>query len=261
MKELTRRQMLQTSTMGLGGVALSSLLGRGSSRQDLTHFAPRAKSVIYLHMVGAPSHLDLFDPKPELRKRNGEKCPDSFFVGKKLAFIRKQPTLLGTPDEGQFRFRRCGESGIEISSLLPGLQSCADDIALIRTLQTDHFNHAPAQMFVHTGFGRFGRPSLGSWVDYGLGSPNEDLPAFVVMVTGQYPGAGNSVFGSGFLPSVHQGVEFRSKGDPVLFLSNPKGISGADRRRVVDSVNLLNRAQLADVGDPEIATRIDQYEL
>jgi len=261
MKELTRRQMLQTSTMGLGGVALSSLLGQGSSRQDLTHFAPRAKSVIYLHMVGAPSHLDLFDPKPELRKRNGEKCPDSFFVGKKLAFIRKQPTLLGTPDEGQFRFRRCGESGIEISSLLPGLQSCADDIALIRTLQTDHFNHAPAQMFVHTGFGRFGRPSLGSWVDYGLGSPNEDLPAFVVMVTGQYPGAGNSVFGSGFLPSVHQGVEFRSKGDPVLFLSNPKGISGADRRRVVDSVNLLNRAQLADVGDPEIATRIDQYEL
>ncbi len=256
--DLSRREWLLRSGAGLGAVAAAQLdgaLGR------VRHVAPRARSVIYIHMIGAPSHLDLFDPKPELRRREGEKCPDEFFAGKKLAFIREHPRLLGTPDEGAFRFARCGQSGMEISGLLPHLQSCADDIALIRTVRTDEFNHAPAQMFLGTGIGRFGRPSLGAWTSYGLGSANRDLPAYVVMVTGQYPGAGNSLFGSGFLPSMHQGVEFRSKGDPVLFLADPDGIDRSARRRVIDGINHLNALHLDDFGDPETATRIEQYEL
>ncbi len=256
--DLSRREWLLRSGAGLGAVAAAQLdgaLGR------VRHVAPRARSVIYIHMIGAPSHLDLFDPKPELRRREGEKCPDEFFAGKKLAFIREHPRLLGTPDEGVFRFARCGQSGMEISGLLPHLQSCADDIALIRTVRTDEFNHAPAQMFLGTGIGRFGRPSLGAWTSYGLGSANRDLPAYVVMVTGQYPGAGNSLFGSGFLPSMHQGVEFRSKGDPVLFLADPDGIDRSARRRVIDGINHLNALHLDDFGDPETATRIEQYEL
>jgi hypothetical protein len=211
--------------------------------------------------VGAPSHLDLFDHKPELQKRSGELCPDEFFVGKQLAFIREQPTLLGTPKDERFAFKRCGQSGIEISNLMPHLQGVADDLCFIRTLHTDQFNHAPAQMFALTGFPRFGRPSVGSWASYGLGSENENLPAFVVLVTGQVLGAGNSAWGSGFLPTIHQGIEFRSQGDPVLFLSNPKGVTPEDRRQTVDSVKHLNGMRLADVGDPEIATRIGQYEM
>jgi hypothetical protein len=168
---------------------------------------------------------------------------------------------MGTPHDDRFAFKRCGQSGIEISNLMPQLQTVADDLCFIRTLHTDQFNHAPAQLFLQTGFGRFGRPSLGSWVNYGIGSPNENLPGFVVLVTGQVLGAGNSAWGSGFLPTIHQGIEFRSQGDPVLFLSNPKGVEPADRRAVVDTVNQLNRLQLADVRDPEIATRIGQYEM
>jgi hypothetical protein len=191
-------------------------------QNPFSHFAPKAKNVIYFHLVGAPSHLDLFDYKPELQKRNGELCPKEMFEGKQLAFIRSRPTLLGTSKESKYEFKKCGKSGIQISNLLPNLQTVADDMCFIRTLHTEQFNHAPAQMFMQTGFERFGRPSLGAWTNYGIGSPNKDLPGFVVMVTGQYPGAGNSVFGSGFLPSVYQGIEFRGKGDPVLFLSNPK---------------------------------------
>ncbi|MEK9633760.1 MAG: DUF1501 domain-containing protein, partial [Opitutae bacterium] len=225
----------------------------------IAHFAPKAKSVIYFHLVGAPSHLDLYDYKPELQKRSGELCPKEMFEGKQLAFIRSRPTLLGTSKDPKFKFRSCGQSGIQISDLLPNLQTCADEMCFIRTLHTDQFNHAPAQMFMQTGFERFGRPSLGAWANYGLGSMNKDLPGFVVMVTGQYPG--NSIFGSGFLPSVYQGIEFRGKGDPVLFLSNPKGVDSAARKRVVDAINDLNREQLHGVGDPEIATRISQYEM
>ncbi|MEE2886535.1 MAG: DUF1501 domain-containing protein [Planctomycetota bacterium] len=259
---LDRRQWLQRSAIlgagsGLGGTALASLL----ADQSTPHFAARAKHVIYIHMVGAPSTLDLFDLKPELQRRQGQKCPDEFFKGKKLAFIRSHPKLLGTATDRRYAFKKCGESGMEISNLLPHLQTCVDDIALIRSLRTEEFNHAPAQMFLQTGFGQFGRPSLGAWASYGLGSLNQDLPAFVAMVTGQYPGAGNSVFGSGFLPSRHQGIEFRSKGDAVLFLSNPKGIDREHRRRIVDSIKAMDEMHLADVGDPEIATRIQQYEL
>jgi hypothetical protein len=264
-RNLTRRQLFQRVGMGVGGFALADLMGRdlGASpaANQVSHFAPKAKSVIYFHLVGAPSHLDLFDYKPELQKRNGELCPAEMFEGKQLAFIRKRPTLLGTSKDSKFKFRHCGSSGIMMSNLLPHLQTCADEMCFIRSLRTDHFNHAPAQMFMQTGFERFGRPSLGAWANYGLGTPNSDLPGFVVMVTGQYPGAGNSAFGSGFLPSVYQGVEFRASGDPVLFLSNPKGVSPKERRRVVEAVNKLNQRQLDDVGDPEISTRISQYEM
>jgi len=269
---LSRRRLFQTAGMGIGGIALSSLLARdgagatgpapggGFARRGI-HHPPRAKNVIYIHLVGGHSHLDLFDPKPELSKRDGELCPEHMFEGKQLAFIRERPTLMGTPDEERFHFRRCGRSGLPISNLLPHLQGVADELCFLRTLHTDQFNHAPAQLYLLTGFERFGRPSLGSWVDYGIGSENSDLPGFVVLVTGQILGAGNSAWGSGFLPTIHQGVEFRSQGDPVLFLSNPGGVGPGERRDVVDTVNTLNRVRLADVQDPEIATRIGQYEM
>ncbi len=253
----SRRDFLRLSATGLGGLALSSLLTEGRG----PHFAPRAKRVISLHMIGAPSHLDLFDPKPELQRRTGQPCPEAFFDTSKLAFIRTRPKLLGTPTTGDFRFRRCGDSGIELSNLLPHLQTMADRLCVVRTLGTDEFNHAPAQMFLATGFSQFGRPSLGSWLSYGLGRENDDLPCFCVLVTGQYPGAGNSLFGSGFLPAEHQGIELRSRGDPVLFLSDPKGVGREDRRRMIDDVNALNRHRLAHDQDPELAARIRQYEL
>ncbi|MBT3540580.1 MAG: DUF1501 domain-containing protein [Opitutae bacterium] len=264
LRTLTRRQLFQKVGLGIGGYALADLLQndvQAAPRNPFAHFAPQAKNVIYFHLVGAPSHLDLFDYKPELQKRNGELCPKEMFEGKQLAFIRSRPTLLGTSSESKFEFKQCGKSGIRISNLLPHLQTVADDMCFIRTLHTEQFNHAPAQMFMQTGFERFGRPSLGAWTNYGLGSPNQDLPGFVVMVTGQYPGAGNSIFGSGFLPSVYQGIEFRGKGDPVLFLSNPEGVDASARRKVISAVNQLNEMQLEGVGDPEIATRISQYEM
>ena len=264
LRTLTRRQLFQRVGLGVGGFALANLLNNDLSavpQNPFSHFAPKAKNVIYFHLVGAPSHLDLFDYKPELQKRNGELCPKEMFEGKQLAFIRSRPSLLGTSKESKYEFKKCGKSGIRISNLLPHLQTVADDMCFIRTLHTEQFNHAPAQMFMQTGFERFGRPSLGAWTNYGIGSPNKDLPGFVVMVTGSYPGAGNSVFGSGFLPSVYQGIEFRGKGDPVLFLSNPKGVDASARRKVISAVNQLNEMQLDGVGDPEIATRISQYEM
>jgi len=257
-ENLTRRLFLQQAAGGLGAAALGTLLGRSAWAQGgLGRRAARAKHVIYLHMVGAPSQLDLFDYKPTLVRHSGELMPESLWEGLRLAFIRQRPKLMGT----KFRFRRCGNSGMEISELLPHLSEVADDLALIKSVRTEQFNHAPAQLMLQTGFGRLGRPSLGSWVSYGLGSDNENLPAFVVLVTGSVAGAGNSLWGSGFLPTVHQGVEFRSHGDPVLFLSNPPGVDGEARRKIVDGVKRLNAEALADVGDPEIATRISQYEL
>lgn len=262
---LSRRLFLQRAGFGLGSAALATLLQRDTAPAAQPtaglHHPARAKHVIYIHLVGAPSHLDLFDFKPELQKRSGQLCPDEFFQGKQLAFIREQPNLLGTPKDKQFAFQRCGQSGIELSNLLPNLQTVADELCVVKTLRTDQFNHAPAQLFALTGFNRFGRPSIGSWVTYGIGSENDNLPGFVVMVTGQVLGAGNSAWGSGFLPTVYQGIEFRSQGDPVLFLSNPKGMNSDDRRQIVDAVNHLNQLELADVGDPEIATRISQYEM
>lgn len=264
----TRRQILQKAGFGLGSAALGAMLASDLPASEATdnplaarqpHFAARAKSVIHIHMVGAPSHLDLYDPKPELVKQHGQLCPESFFEGKKFAFIRERPTMFGTPTD--WGFTKSGQSGIEISNLLPNLQKVADELCVVRSLHTDEFNHGPAQLFMLSGFGRFGRPSLGSWVNYGLGSENQNLPGFVVLITGNVLGAGNSAWGSGFLPTVYQGVEFRSQGDPVLFLSNPPGVDAGSRRRVIDAVNQINRQTLADVNDPEIATRIGQYEM
>ena len=265
----SRREFLKHTGMGIGALGLASVLDdrlfavptAGGQRNTLvlrqSHFAPRAKNVIYIHLVGGPSHLELFDYKPELVKRNGEKCPGDMFKGKQLAFIREHPTLLGT----RFQFNRHGQGGVELSEHLPRLGGVADELAVIKTVRTEQFNHAPAQLFLHTGFERFGRPGIGSWVSYGLGTGNRNLPGYVVMITGSVAGAGNSLWGSGFLPTLHQGVEFRSEGDPVLFLSNPKGITPRGRREIVDGINFLNKTALADVGDPEIATRIAQYEL
>ena len=253
---LARRAFLQHTSTGIGSIALASLLAEAAPAQPL-HHAPRAKRVIFLHMVGAPSHLDLFDYKRQLQQLDGQLCPPSLLEGARFAFLRGHPRLLGT----RYRFRRHGESGLEMSELLPHLSGVADEMAVIKSLRTEHFNHAPAQLFLHTGFGRFGRPTMGSWVNYGLGSENRDLPGFVVLITGLVGGAGNSMWGSGFLPTIHQGIEFRSQGDPVLFLSNPSGVSRSDRHQVVESINRLNAIQLEELGDPEIETRIRQYEL
>ena len=271
---LGRRALFQRAGFGLGGIALTQLLRQAGADPPVAsvgqqegsgahqpHFPAKIKNVIYLHMVGAPSHLDLFDLKPELQKRSGEDCPQELFEAGKFAFVRDLPTLLGTPDNAKHRFTRSGDSGLPISNLLPNLQGVADELTLIKSLHTNEFNHGPAQMFMLSGFGQFGRPSVGSWVNYGLGSENENLPGFVVLITGNVLGAGSPAWGSGFLPSVYQGVEFRSQGDPVLFLSNPKGVEPSSRKRIIDTVNAMNQAQLADVGDPEIATRISQYEL
>lgn len=257
-RTLSRRELFQRAGGGIGSVALAALLNENLfAKSAAQHVPARAKNVIFIHMVGAPSHLDLFDYKPELQRLTGELVPDHLWEGLRLAFIRKQPQLLGT----KYRFQKHGESGNELSELLPHLASVADELCLIKSLHTEHFNHAPAQLYFQTGFERFGRPSLGSWVNYGLGSENANLPGFVVMITGNVAGAGNSLWGSGFLPSKYQGIEFRTQGDPVLFLSNPPGVAAEDRKRIIDSINFLNRAQLADVGDPEIATRISQYEM
>jgi hypothetical protein len=268
-QHVTRRAFLRHSGLGIGAMALSSLLtgslfaadASGAARNPLAsrppHFPPRAKRVIYLHMVGAPSQLDLFDYKPELEKYDGKPCPDDFIKGKRFAFLRGHPNIAATRQT----FQRHGQSGAEMSQLLPQLAKVADEIAIVKSLHTDEFNHAPAQLFLHTGFGRLGRPSFGSWITYGLGSENQDLPAYVVMLSGPLAGAGTSLWSPGFLPSVHQGVQFRSSGEPVLFLNNPAGHSPGDRRRVLDTLQQLNQVQLADVGDPEIATRISQYEM
>jgi hypothetical protein len=267
LQDMTRRGFLGRSGLCLGAIALGSLLNddraaAGAAKADsLTpragHLRPRAKHVIYLHMIGAPSQLDLFDHKPELNVRDGQTCPEGLTRGKRFAFIGGELNLAGSP----FKFARHGQSGQEISELLPHIASMADELAIVRSLHTEEINHAPAQMFLHTGFGRGGRPSFGSWVVYGLGSESRDLPAYVVLQSGPLGGAGTSLWSAGFLPSVYQGIQFRSSGDAVLFLSNPRGHSPADRRRVLDALRQLNERQLAVSGDPEIATRISQYEM
>lgn len=258
---LKRRSFLRRSGLGFGALALSDLLRGAMPADPLAEkqplFAPRAKHVILLHMIGAPSQLDMFEHKPVLNQNDGQDCPESLLKGRRFAFIGGRMQLAGS----QFKFAKHGQSGQEMSELLPHLSTVADDIAIVKTLHTDEINHAPAQMLLHTGFGRGGRPSFGSWVTYGLGSANQDMPAYVVMLSGPAGGAGTSLWSNGFLPSVYQGVQFRSSGDPVLFLSNPAGQSQGDRRRVFDAVKGLNESQLADVGDPEISTRIRQYEM
>ncbi|QDT52505.1 hypothetical protein Pan44_05170 [Caulifigura coniformis] len=259
---LARRCFLRRGGVSLGMTALASLLRRDAAAAETSaprgpDLRPRAKNIIFMHMIGAPSQLDLFDSKPELVARDGEVCPESLLEGRRFAFIGGKMTLSGS----KYRFRRHGASGQEMSELLPHLAGIADDIAIVKSIHTEEINHAPAQMFLHTGFGRGGRPGLGSWVNYGLGSENDNLPAYVVLQSGPIGGAGTSLWSSGFLPSVYQGVQFRSSGDAVLFLSNPPGQDDADRRRILDAVKGLNETRLATIGDPEIATRISQYEM
>ena len=268
LQQISRRHFFKRTGFSLGSIALSSLLAQSFSRGALAkvsnplaprppHFTPRAKQVIYLHMVGAPSQLDLLDHKPLLEKYHDQPCPQELIEGKRFAFLRGHPKIAAS----KYKFTRHGQSGQEISELLPHFGRVADDITVVKSLRTDEFNHGPAQLFLHTGFGRPGRPGFGSWVAYGLGSENENLPAYVVLLSGPLAGAGTSLWSTGFLPSIYQGVQFRSTGDPVLFLSNPEGHSRDDRRRVLEAVNSLNEHALADVGDPEIATRIGQYEM
>jgi hypothetical protein len=222
------------------------------------HFKAKAKNVIYLFMAGAPSHLDLFDNKPELTRFNGTLPPSELLKGYRAAFIDPNSKLLGT----KFKFSKHGQSGAELSEILPRLGEVADDIAIVKSMHTDAFNHAPAQVMIHTGSQQFGRPSLGSWTLYGLGSEAKDLPGFVVFSSGaKGPSGGASNWGSGFLPTVYNGVMFRGQGDPILYLSNPSGIDNEIQRDTLDSVRALNQRHLDVVGDPEIATRINSFEM
>ena len=260
LKTRTRRQLFKDCGVGLGALALASLLDERVLAAPQTHFPARAKRVIFLHMAGGPSTLDLFDHKPKLNQLNGQPCPESFIRGQQFAFIKKgvPPRLLGSPH----KFARRGKSGQVLSNLLPHLATVADDLTIVRSLHTDQFNHAPAQLFTQTGSPRPGRPGMGAWLSYGLGSENRNLPSFVVLVSGTAaPDGGASLWGSGFLPTIHQGVPLRSRGDPVLFLSNPKGMDGQGRRRSLDTLKALNELHLDAVGDPEILTRIEQYEM
>jgi hypothetical protein len=255
LQQLTRRHFFQQTGFGIGAAALSSLL---DEKLLAATIAPKAKRIIYLFMAGAPSTIDLFDNKPMLRKYDGQPCPEEFTKGERFAFIQGTPKLLGSP----FNFRKHGQSGQEMADLLPQLAKHADDIAIIRTMHTTQFNHAPAQIFMNTGHQIPGRPSMGAWMQYGLGSDNQDLPGFVVLLSGDNnPDGGKTCWGSGFLPTQHQGVEFRSKGEPVLFVTNPDGVSPTTRRATLDAVRDLNEMNQQAVGDPEIATRIAAYEL
>ncbi len=259
---LKRRSFLTRSGLGLGALALGALEqrafpGNGGPGQFRRETSPRIKSIIYLHMVGAPSQLDLFDYKPVLQRYDRKPAPESFIEGKRFAFLRGHPKLLGTP----YRFQKWGQAGTWMSELLPHLSTVADELCFVRSMRTDEFNHGPAQMLAHTGVNRIGYPSLGSWIDYGLGSESENLPGYVVFLSGVSPGGGRALWSNGFLPSVHQGVEFRSQGDPVLFLKDPPTIDRARRRRILDRVQSLNRARFELSPDREILTRIEQYEL
>ena len=263
--DITRRHFFRQTGFGIGSLALASLIDERLLAAAVDpagplgpHFAPKAKQVIYLFMAGAPSQIDLFDEKPKLRQFDGQPIPEEIVKGERFAFIKGTPRLLGSP----FTFGKHGQSGAELSTLLPNLAKHADEIAIVRSMQTTQFNHAPAQIFMNTGHQIIGRPSMGSWLSYGLGSDNKDLPAFVVLISGQnQPDGGKSCWGSGFLPTVHQGVEFRSKGEPVLFSANPEGVDAGARRESLDLLSDLNRAEYETTHDPETLTRIAAYEL
>ncbi len=270
-RDITRRWFFKQCGVGLGAIALGNLLreqgyaAATSATADPNPLAPRqphhtakAKRVIFLFMAGAPSHLDLFDYKPQLAKLNGTLPPPELLKGYRAAFINPSSKLLGP----KFKFAKHGKAGIELSELLPHLATVADDIAVVKSMHTDAFNHAPAQIFMSTGAQQFGRPSFGSWVTYGLGSESQDLPGFVVLSSGaKGPSGGASNWGAGFLPTVYQGVPFRSQGDPVLYLSDPPGVDRQMQRDSLDTIKRLNQQHLDVVQDPEIATRINSYEL
>ncbi|MEO8660383.1 MAG: DUF1501 domain-containing protein [Bryobacteraceae bacterium] len=254
----TRRDLFRTGGLGFGGMALASLLNREAfAATHPTHFPAKAKSVIFLCMTGAPSQLDLFDYKPELKRLHGTSVPESLIAGERFAFLSGVPKLLGTP----FQFKQHGQSGTWVSEMLPQISTVVDDAAFIYSMRTDQFNHAPAEMQMFTGSPRPGRPSMGSWVTYGLGSDAEDLPGFVVLPSGRAGRCGAGCIGTGFLPTVYQGVQFRAGGDPVLSLSDPEGMSKDLRRASLDTIKELNQDKFEQCNDPEINTRIASFEM
>jgi hypothetical protein len=267
-QSVTRRHFFQECGVGLGKIALASLLtnafrpsASAAPADPLTprkpHFQPRAKRVIHLFMAGAPSQLDLFDYKPQLARLEGKPLPPSVIGGQRYAFIRPDAAVLGP----RFKFARHGKCGAELSEMLPHLAGVVDDICLVKSVRTDQFNHAPAQIFFNTGFSQPGRPSLGSWVLYGLGAETRDLPAFVVLSTGSGISGGSANWSSGFLPTVYAGVRLRNQGDPILNVSSPAGVDAGLQRSSLDLIGALNRDRLDSEGDPEIRTRMAAYEM
>jgi hypothetical protein len=269
-RAITRRQFFRQGGLSLGTMALGSLFAKsghahaGAAHADNAlalrppHFAPKAKSVIYLHMSGAPPSLDLFDWKPKLAELHLKPCPEELLKGQRFAFIKGVPKLLGSP----YKFTQHGQSGAWVTETLPQFSQIVDDVAIIKSVYTDQFNHAPAELFIYTGSPRAGAASLGSWLTYGIGTENQDLPGFVVLLSGGTdPTGGKSLWGSGFLPSVYQGVQCRSAGEPILFANNPAGMDRSSRRRTLDALNQLNEIEAQQFGDPETLTRIAQYEL
>jgi hypothetical protein len=266
---VSRRHFLHECGVGLGKIAAASLLagalpqaGAASEapvglRPRAPHFQPKAKAVIHLFMAGAPSQLDLFDYKPKLVEYEGKPIPPEVIGGQRYAFIRSDAAVLGP----RYKFAKHGECGAELSEMLPHLAKIVDDITIVKSMRTDQFNHAPAQLFLNTGFSQPGRPCLGSWVLYGLGAETSDLPAFVVMSTGSGISGGAANWASGFLPTVYAGVRLRNQGDPILDVTSPAGIDVRAQRETLDLVSELNRQRLATIGDPEISTRIASYEM
>ncbi|QDV82417.1 DUF1501 domain-containing protein [Planctomycetes bacterium TBK1r] len=257
----TRRHFLQQSATGLGAAWLASQAGAVSaspSAGGLGAIAAKAKRVIFLHMIGAPSQLELFDYKPALHEVDGKDCPAEYLEGNRFAFIQGTPKMLGP----RYPFQQYGDSGAWVSDRLPHFSKVVDKVCFVKSMQTDQFNHGPAQLMVHCGQSRVGYPSIGSWVTWGLGSESEDLPGFIVLLSGgRQPRVGKALWSSGFLPSVYQGVQCRSKGDPVLNVSNPTGVSRDDRRLALDTLDRLNQMNYETFGDPETLTRMKQYEL
>src|SRR6478672_310707 len=262
-KAISRRWFFEQCGIGLGAMAFQQLAAAATAPDSplapkKPHFAPKAKRVIFLFMAGAPSHLEMFDYKPQLAKFDGTLPPPDLLKGYRAAFINPNSKLLGP----KFKFAKYGEAGAEVSELLPHFTKIVDDVTIVKSMVTDAFNHAPGQVLMNTGSLQFGRPSMGAWVTYGLGSESQDLPAFVVFSSGKKgPSGGNSCWGSGFLPTVYQGVQFRSGGDPVLYLSNPRGIDRSVQQDSLDAIRTLNQHRLAQVGDPEIATRTRAFEM
>ncbi len=272
---VTRRYFLESAPLGLGAMALAQMgatraagiasadespSARPASRPMQERPAPkpgRIRNVIFMFMAGGPSQLELFDPKPELNKYHGQRPPQHLIEGRRFAFLKDDAMLLGT----NRRFQKWGECGMDLSDLLPHHRSIVDDVCWLRAVATDVFNHGPAKLFMNCGFQSPGRPSLGSWVTYGLGSESENLPGFVVLQSGpRGPRSGNTLWSSGFLPTSFQGVPFRGKGSPILNLSNPPGVSRPAQQDFVDTLRKLNQNRLDTVSDPEIATRINAYE-
>jgi uncharacterized protein (DUF1501 family) len=268
LRHLTRRHFFHDCGLGLGRLGLASAMAggfgnfaRAAASNPLaardTHFRPRAKRVIFMFMAGAPSQLELFDDKPKLRELDGKPIPPSVIAGQRYAFIQPDAAVLAP----RFPFARHGRSGAELSDRLPHLATIVDDIAIVKSMKTDQFNHAPAQLFLNTGHGLPGRPSMGSWLSYGIGSEADDLPAFVVLKSGGVLSGGAAMWSAGFLPGSHAGVPFREGGDPILHVSNPAGFDARAQRDSLDLIRRMNQRELGTVGDPEIQTRIDAYEM